>query len=185
MTAWPITVSTIGSAHLYTRSFETPVPPRVTWHGWVSQAELAQAMASADILFLPYSFLPAERSFRATSFPAKTADYLASGRPILIFSPPDSSIVEYAREFAFACIVPSLRRRRWPPGSARSAVQRHTAMVWQRTPCARWPPTTPRAASASACTTLLAAAGKPRALQCPFRPAYRGPMPAGVVRDKA
>jgi hypothetical protein len=54
---------------------------------------------------LPYSFLPQEKPFRTTSFPAKTADYLASGRPILIFSPPDSSIVEYAREFDFACIV--------------------------------------------------------------------------------
>jgi len=91
--------------HLYTRSFDGAVPRRVTWHGWVSQAELAKAVASADILFLPYSFLAAEKSFRTTSFPAKTADYLASGKPILIFSPPDSSIIEYAREFDFACIV--------------------------------------------------------------------------------
>jgi hypothetical protein len=91
--------------HLYTPPFQVPVPERVTWHDWVSQAELAEAVASADILFLPYSFLPAEKLVRATSFPAKTADYLASGRPMLIFAPPDCSIVEYAREFDFACIV--------------------------------------------------------------------------------
>jgi len=91
--------------HLYTPPLQGAVPPRVTWHGWVSQAELAQAVASADILFLPYSFLPAGKSIRTTSFPAKTADYLASGRPILIFAPPDSSLVEYAREFDFACVV--------------------------------------------------------------------------------
>jgi glycosyltransferase involved in cell wall biosynthesis len=91
--------------HLYTPSLPGAIPPRTTWHGWVSQAELAEAVASADILFLPYSFLPDGKSVRTTSFPAKTADYLASGRPILIFSPPDSTIVEYAREFDFACIV--------------------------------------------------------------------------------
>jgi glycosyltransferase involved in cell wall biosynthesis len=91
--------------HLYTPPLQRALPQRVTWHGWVSQAELAEAVSSADILFLPYSFLPVYKWFRTTSFPAKTADYLASGRPILIFSPPDSSIVEYARAFDFACVV--------------------------------------------------------------------------------
>jgi len=91
--------------HLYTPTLQGALPQRVSWHGWVSQAELAEAVSSADILFLPYSFLPLHKSFRTTSFPAKTADYLASGRPILIFSPPDSSIVEYAREFDFASVV--------------------------------------------------------------------------------
>jgi glycosyltransferase involved in cell wall biosynthesis len=90
---------------LYMPPLQRALPHRVTWHAWVSQAELAQALSSADILFLPYSFLVSEKLFRTTSFPAKTADYLASGRPILIFSPPDSSIVEYAREYDFACVV--------------------------------------------------------------------------------
>ena len=38
-------------------------------------------------------------------FPTKTADYMACGRPILVFGPEYSSLVRYAREYGFAEIV--------------------------------------------------------------------------------
>ena len=78
---------------------------RIKFQGWVSQAELKAALATADILFLPFSFREEERFATAQAFPSKTADYLNSGKPILIFAPPYSSLVRYAQQFGFAEIV--------------------------------------------------------------------------------
>ena len=79
--------------------------PGIANQGWVSQSELPTALASADILFLPYSFLPIARGAVETAFPSKIADYLASGKPIIVFGPRYSSLVRYAREQSFAEIV--------------------------------------------------------------------------------
>ncbi len=78
---------------------------RIKFQGWVSQAELKSALATADILFLPFSFREEERFATSQAFPSKTADYLNSGKPILIFAPPYSSLVRYAQQFGFAEIV--------------------------------------------------------------------------------
>lgn len=78
---------------------------RVKVQGWVGQAELASALATADILYLPFSFREDERFATEQAFPSKTADYLKSGKPILICAPPYSSLVRYARQFGFAEIV--------------------------------------------------------------------------------
>jgi len=78
---------------------------RIRVKGWVSQKELKESLMTADILFLPFSFRDDERFATAQAFPSKTADYLKSGRPILIFAPPYSSLVRYAQEFGFAEIV--------------------------------------------------------------------------------
>jgi glycosyltransferase involved in cell wall biosynthesis len=73
--------------------------------GWIPQSALAGMLASADILFLPYSFLNGSRDAVETAFPSKTADYLAAGRPILVFGPKYSSLVRYASEQGFAEVV--------------------------------------------------------------------------------
>src|SRR6266498_235971 len=78
---------------------------RIRLHGWVSQPELRRALTDADILVLPYSFRNDHRFATEQAFPSKTADYLRSGTPILIFAPPYSSIVKYARQFRLAEIV--------------------------------------------------------------------------------
>src|SRR5262249_1031600 len=65
--------------------------------GWVPQSDLPKVLSTADILFLPYSFSPIARSAVETAFPSKIADYLASGKPILVFGPGYSSLVRYAR----------------------------------------------------------------------------------------
>jgi hypothetical protein len=57
------------------------------------------------MLFLPYSFLEIARQAVETAFPSKIADYLAAGKPILVFGPQYSSLVRYAREQGFAEIV--------------------------------------------------------------------------------
>jgi glycosyltransferase involved in cell wall biosynthesis len=73
--------------------------------GWVPQSELPKVLSSADILLLPYSFLESSRAAVETAFPSKTADYLAAGKPILVFGPRYSSLVRYASEQGFAEIV--------------------------------------------------------------------------------
>lgn len=98
--------------HLYVPAEWRPFLLKLGWehhriksHDWVSEDEFRQALTMADILFLPFSFKKDLEFLTARSFPSKTADYLASGKPILIFSPPYSSIVGYAKEFGFAEIV--------------------------------------------------------------------------------
>jgi glycosyltransferase involved in cell wall biosynthesis len=79
--------------------------PGIVARGWVPQSELPGELSSADILFLPYSFLESSREAVETAFPAKTADYLAAGKPVLVFGPKYSSLVRYASEQGFAEIV--------------------------------------------------------------------------------
>jgi glycosyltransferase involved in cell wall biosynthesis len=77
----------------------------IVCRSWVRQSELASVLSTADILFLPYSFLEGSRDAVETAFPSKTADYLAAGKPILVFGPKYSSLVRYASEQGFAEIV--------------------------------------------------------------------------------
>jgi glycosyltransferase involved in cell wall biosynthesis len=77
----------------------------IVCRGWVTQSELPSVLSSADILFLPYSFLESSREAVETAFPSKTADYLAAGKPVLVFGPKYSSLVRYASEQGFAEIV--------------------------------------------------------------------------------
>jgi glycosyltransferase involved in cell wall biosynthesis len=81
------------------------VHDRIKLHGWVSQKDLQKAIKSADILFLPYSFRTDQKFSTTRSFASKTADYLAAGKPILIFAPDYCTLVRYAREFRFAEVV--------------------------------------------------------------------------------
>jgi glycosyltransferase involved in cell wall biosynthesis len=77
----------------------------INLRGWVSNSELRRALGGADVLFLPASFAKEEVAVVIAGFPAKTADYMASGRPILVFGPEYSSLVRYAREYGFAEVV--------------------------------------------------------------------------------
>jgi glycosyltransferase involved in cell wall biosynthesis len=79
--------------------------PSISVQGWVPQKELRGVLRGADILFLPFSFSEKARYAVESAFPSKTADYLAAGRPILVFGPPYSSLVRYAAEQGFAEIV--------------------------------------------------------------------------------
>jgi glycosyltransferase involved in cell wall biosynthesis len=79
--------------------------PCIVAKGWLSQSELAGELSSADILFLPYSFSKISQEAVETAFPTKAADYLAAGKPIVVFGPKKSSLVRYASEQGFAEIV--------------------------------------------------------------------------------
>lgn len=71
----------------------------------VAVDEMPDLLASADILALPLSFDPQYGAMVKTSLPTKTADYLASGVPILIHAPPHASVTRLARAEGWAEIV--------------------------------------------------------------------------------
>jgi glycosyltransferase involved in cell wall biosynthesis len=79
--------------------------PDLVINGWVPQGELSAVLRRADILFLPFSFSRGARHTVETAFPSKTADYLSSGRPILVFGPSYSSLAAYAAREGFAEVV--------------------------------------------------------------------------------
>ena len=71
----------------------------------VRQEDIARAMAEADVAFLPLSFEPDMRHIVETSFPSKTAEYLAAGVPILVHAPSHSAVARYCREQECALVV--------------------------------------------------------------------------------
>ena len=73
--------------------------PNVEFRGLLpSSALIAHLRDEADILFVPMSFEPWDRTNVEASFPSKLADYTAVGLPLLIFGPEYCSAVRWARE---------------------------------------------------------------------------------------
>lgn len=68
---------------------------------------MPETLILADILLLPFSFDEDEKTIVSTSLPTKTADYLASGVPILVHAPPYATISQLAREEGWAEVVDS------------------------------------------------------------------------------
>ncbi len=66
----------------------------VTIHPHLPQAEAREVQRRADVLFLPLSFETIPEVIR-TSAPGKMAEYLGSGRPVLVHAPPGSFVASY------------------------------------------------------------------------------------------
>ena len=64
--------------------------------------EIPYVLETGDALLLPYSFESSQRAIVSTSYPTKTADYLASGVPILVHAPEYASITRTARDGGWA-----------------------------------------------------------------------------------
>jgi hypothetical protein len=71
--------------------------PFVEINDYVSQKELPRVLTDADFLFLPLSF-EKRLSYTSLSMPTKTAEYMISGTPIILYSPCNTALVDYARE---------------------------------------------------------------------------------------
>ncbi len=67
--------------------------------------QIPELLASADVLLLPFAFEPGQREVVSTSFPTKTADYLASGVPVLVHAPPYATVSRLARAEGWAEVV--------------------------------------------------------------------------------
>lgn len=74
-------------------------------HGWVGVAESRKLIREADILFLPLSFKNCAKDEVRTVFATKTLDYLTSGVPILVYSPPESYHSRCAKQGGWGCVV--------------------------------------------------------------------------------
>lgn len=70
-----------------------------------SQDGALQAQRNADILYLPLAFRTSANDVIRTALPAKVAEYLVSGTPILVHAPPDSYISQYARKSKWGYVV--------------------------------------------------------------------------------
>lgn len=66
--------------------------------------EIPSIQQSADILFLPLSFKEYETILRTAS-PSKLPEYLAAGRPIIVYAPSSSYCAKYAKEAGFGLVV--------------------------------------------------------------------------------
>ena len=76
------------------------ISPAISFQGFVPFDQMIRDLrAIADVLFLPMTFDAAGRNNMTVSFPSKFTDYTATGLPLLIYGPPYSSAVRWARSF--------------------------------------------------------------------------------------
>jgi len=76
--------------------------------GHASREEIPALQQSADILFLALSFDEHGYNYPTivrTASPSKLPEYLAAGRPILVYAPKESYYARYARKGGFALVV--------------------------------------------------------------------------------
>ena len=78
----------------------------------VPAEELIQRLREYDVLLLLSSFRAEHRALAETSLASKIADYLATGRCILMFGPDYSENVRYASRYEFAEVVTSKEQLR-------------------------------------------------------------------------
>ncbi len=76
----------------------------IVYHEHLAPSEAFEVQRKADILFLPLSFSAIPEVIR-TAAPGKTAEYLASRRPILVHTPADSFASWYFREHECGVVV--------------------------------------------------------------------------------
>lgn len=72
--------------------------PSISFEGFVPYQQMIQGLRDvADVLFVPMTFAAGDRENQVVSFPSKLADYTATGLPLLVYGPPYSSAVRWAR----------------------------------------------------------------------------------------
>jgi len=72
---------------------------------FIAYDDLPKAFSGADFLILPYDFSPKSIQFIGYSMPTKATEYMISGTPIIIFSPEQTALVNYAKKYNWAKIV--------------------------------------------------------------------------------
>ena len=99
--------------HIYTAQdraqleAEGLVGPHVEIHSHVTPQEATEIQRAADILVIPFSFVPEAKGIIRTAGTAKLADYLAAGRPILAVCQEDSFVTWFLRSRECGIAVPS------------------------------------------------------------------------------
>jgi len=96
--------------HLYTAQDAGDLAERgirgpVVFHPHEPAGAMPRIQTAADVLFLPLAFDSPYPELIRTSSPAKMAEYLASGRPILVHAPADSFVAWYFRQHDCGVVV--------------------------------------------------------------------------------
>lgn len=81
----------------------------VRWRGFVSSAEVPGILASADasLIAITFSEDSALQDLVRSSIYTKTVDYLASGKPLIVVSPPDTAELDYFGSVVWTVTEPS------------------------------------------------------------------------------
>ena len=74
-------------------------------YGFARRNQLPAVLRDADILFLPLTFDSRAPDIIRTASPTKLPEYLAAGKPLIVYAPEDSYVSCYARERGFALVV--------------------------------------------------------------------------------
>ena len=77
----------------------------VEHNSFVQYNDLPRKFAEADFLILPYDFSEKTIRYIKYSMPTKVSEYMVSGTPIIIFSPEETAMVEYAQKSDWAEVV--------------------------------------------------------------------------------
>jgi glycosyltransferase involved in cell wall biosynthesis len=96
--------------HLYTAQDADDLAERgirgpVVFHPHEPARSVPGIQTRADVLFLPLAFESPYPEVIRTSSPAKMAEYLASGRPILVHAPANSFVAWYFRQHKCGVVV--------------------------------------------------------------------------------
>ena len=101
-----------GSARLHLHTASDPallagrgVRGPIDFHPHAPAEAMPRIQQSADVLFLPLAFDSPYPDIVRTSAPAKMAEYLAAGRPILVHAPADSFVSSYFRRHDCGVVV--------------------------------------------------------------------------------
>jgi glycosyltransferase involved in cell wall biosynthesis len=79
--------------------------PGLTVADALADKDVPRVLSAADILFLPESFDEAIRSYIRLSVSTKAHLYMMSGRPVLVYGPPEIGTVDYARREGWGYVV--------------------------------------------------------------------------------
>lgn len=96
---------------IYSSSIPPDVPvellnsPNVSFMQLPNHHSLPQVLSQYDILFLPESFDSKFRSAIELSLSTKAHIYMMLGKPILVYGPPWSGTVDYAKRFRWGIVV--------------------------------------------------------------------------------
>lgn len=78
---------------------------RVVFQEYLKTDFIPKIQQEADILLLPLAFKSPYPEIIRTSSPGKMGEYLASGRPILVFAPADSYISWYFKKYQCGLVI--------------------------------------------------------------------------------
>ena len=83
------------------------VAPVFEFRGFADYGDMCRGLSEADALFVPLAFDEASRENMKVSFPSKLVEYTMVSVPTLIYAPPDTAAVQWARDHASAATVES------------------------------------------------------------------------------